>query len=127
MKKLYLILTILTYFQAGYCQDSYLNLLEVEEDSTLWFYLDKKKEHTIFGYSKPDTNSVKLIVISIFTYNVKNNPYNCKYGAYYGAAIFNDYTLKMTETEKKFISVNLIRNGAIIDKLYFERKWIKIK
>ena len=42
-----------------------------------------RKDHRIFGYEKPDKNSAKLIVFSIFTNDVENNPHHCKLGSYY--------------------------------------------
>jgi hypothetical protein len=45
---------------------------------------NKHSYFRVFGYEKADTNSRKLICISVFTDDVDKNKYKCPLGAYYG-------------------------------------------
>jgi hypothetical protein len=42
-----------------------------------------REDHKMFGYAAADTAARKLILFSIFTSDVKGNPYRCPLGAYY--------------------------------------------
>ncbi|TFZ63115.1 hypothetical protein E4631_23505 [Hymenobacter sp. UV11] len=42
-----------------------------------------REDHQIFGYAAPDVHAKKLILFSVFTNDVKDNPYHCPLGAYY--------------------------------------------
>ena len=97
----------------------------VSEDSIISLKADIKRDHRIFGYMKPDTTSEKLLLLSIFTSDVVNNPYNCKLGAYYET---ND----MTGLQLKYLGMNgqFIKAAAFAKKsrqstiFYFQRKSI---
>jgi len=49
-------------------------------DNSVWLESDIKLDHRFFGYEKPDTTSGKLILFSVFTPDVEDNPYHCPLG-----------------------------------------------
>ena len=62
----------------------------IEKDSTIFLFADMKRDHRIYGYKKKDIYSTKMILFSIFTNDVENNPSDCKYGAYYDTNWMSD-------------------------------------
>lgn len=42
-----------------------------------------REDHQIFGYAAATSRSKRLILFSVFTNDVKDNPYHCPLGAYY--------------------------------------------
>lgn len=98
-----------------------------KEDSSLWITPSMRHDHRIFGYEKPDTASRKMILLSIFTNDVKDNPFHCPYGAYYGTGDMTDMKLKYASTAGRFIRVDIIKDNKPADKVYMERKWIEFE
>ncbi|MEZ0606907.1 hypothetical protein ACAW74_00250 [Fibrella sp. WM1] len=94
------------------------------KDSLLWLQADIRRDHTIFGYKQPDTTSQKLILLSVFTTNVKGNPYRCVYGAYYESADMTDRQLKLLSLTDSFAKTLLIADGKTIDTLYVGKEWV---
>jgi hypothetical protein len=84
-----------------------------------------RKDHRIFGYAKPDTKSERLLLISVFTNDVENNPFGCKLGSYYDTSGMDDITLKYKETLGKFIKAVAIDKSNNKTDIYFEKKWIE--
>ncbi len=127
MKPQFITILLILFCQPVFSQDEDdFNYLVIKADSTLWMFADIKKDHTIFGYESRDTTANKLILFSVFTNKVKDNPYRCKYGAYYDLIGLNNYTLKLIKSDENFIAVNLIRNNKMMDVIYFEKKRVKI-
>lgn len=98
-------------------------------DSILSLHANMRLDHRIFGYEKPDTNSQRLLLLSIFTNDVKNNPFKLPLGAYYETSGLDEKGLKLKYNningdfiEATFIGVAKIRGTT----LYFEKKWIEI-
>jgi hypothetical protein len=52
-------------------------------DSSISLASNMRQDHRIFGYEKPDTKSKRLLLLSVFTNDVENNPFGCELGAYY--------------------------------------------
>lgn len=102
----------------------YMGKAHVEKDSTIWIASDMKVDHQIFGYKKKDITSQKMIVISIFTGDVENNPHECKYGAFYNTEGMDEFHLKYLETDGDFAKVAFMKNKRKIDEFYMEAKWI---
>jgi len=84
-----------------------------------------RKDHRILGYSKPNTKSERILLISVFTNDVENNPFGCRLGSYYGTGGMKDMTLKYKETLGKFIKAIAIGNSNNKTVIYFEKKWIQ--
>ena len=96
-----------------------------KSDSSIEFYLNKYRDHRIFGYERPDINSKRLICVSIFTSDVKENPFKCPLGAYYDNP--DSLEIKFISREKNFIKAKAIKKGEPEIILYFEKKWIKFQ
>jgi hypothetical protein len=89
-----------------------------EDDSTMLLTANIQYPHRIYGYEKPDTNSMIIILFSLYTKDVDGNPYGCRLGSYYQTG--SDYPLlKYKGTSKGFVESEV----KIIDTLtsvYFE-------
>ena len=94
------------------------------EDSLIWIKANMRLDHRIFGYEKPNLDSKKMLLISIFTTDVEKNPFNCEYGAYYESDEMQDIKLKFKENLGQFAKIKLTKenNSKII---YFENKWLE--
>jgi uncharacterized protein YcfL len=85
-----------------------------------------KLDHRIFGFEKPNLNSKKMILISIFTNDVEKNSFNCPYGAYYDSHRMAHIKLKFKENIDEFSRVELTKeNESKI--IYFEKKWLEFE
>lgn len=84
-----------------------------------------QKDYRIFGYAKPDITSEKLLLLSIFTTDVKNNPFHCKLGAYYETSNMNGLDLTYLETTGDFVKALATEKSKKSTTLYFEKKWIE--
>lgn len=105
-----------------------LNKAEVAmKDSLIWLSANMKLDHRIFGYEKPDTNSKKMILLSIFTSDVSGNPYRCPYGSFYETNEMNGLKLKFVSDGDKFVEVNVKKEDAILGRVFIDKKWIEFK
>ena len=91
----------------------------------MWLHADMKRDHQIFGYQRPNIASQKMLLLSVFTYSVKNNPYECPYGAYYQSADMKDMKLKMVKISESFVEAILITDTREVKTIYFEKAWVK--
>ena len=105
----------------------YMGKAYIDKDGSIWMTANMKKDHRIFGYKNKDINSTKMILLSIFTNEVKNNPFKCKYGAFYDTSGMNDLTLKYVSTENDFLKIELIKEGKTIDKVFMLKKWFEFE
>jgi len=95
-----------------------------DDDSTIHLTANIRKDHRIFGYAKPDNNSERLLLLSVFTNDVENNPFKCKLGAYYDTGGMNELTLKYVSTIGDFVKAVAIDKTNNSTTIYFEKKWI---
>ena len=100
-------------------------LLVSPSDSLIWITSSKYKDHRIFGYEKPNSNSKKMLLISCFTADVENNPFALPYGAYY--ELQQEHKAKFLKQEKDFIVAKFILNEKDMGKVYFENKWVEFE
>jgi len=105
----------------------YMGKAYIEKDSTIWMSANMKKDHRIFGYKKKDIYSTKMILLSIFTNDVKNNSFDCEYGAFYDTNGMTDLKLKYAATENDFLRIDIIREGKTIDEVYMLKKWFEFE
>ncbi|TPN82892.1 lysozyme inhibitor LprI family protein [Aquimarina algicola] len=105
----------------------YMGKAYVEKDSIIWMSANMKKDHRIFGYRGKDIYSEKLILLSIFTNEVENNPFDCVYGAFYDTNGMKNMKLKYIATENEFLKVEIIKNGKSIDEVYMLKKWFEFE
>ncbi|WP_342331771.1 hypothetical protein [Pedobacter sp. FW305-3-2-15-E-R2A2] len=105
-----------------------LNKAEVSmKDSLIRLSANMRLDHRIFGYEKPDTNSKKMILLSIFTSDVKGNPYRCPYGSFYETNEMEGLELKFVLDGDKFIEVNVKKEEAILGRVFIDKKWIEFE
>ena len=93
-------------------------------DSSISLTADIRLDHRIFGYANPNTKSERLLLLSIFTGDVENNPFGCKLGSYYGTDGMEKIKLKYLEKVGNFIKAAAIDSSNVMTSLYFEKKWI---
>jgi hypothetical protein len=109
-----------------FSQKSFVNKIQIsKKDSTMSLYSSMQKECRIFGYDKPSKNSKKMILISIWTFDVKGNPSNCKYGSYYDTNSMDDIELKYIGKDNSFVKAALLKNTIKISTIYIEKKWVE--
>ncbi|WP_117881029.1 lysozyme inhibitor LprI family protein [Aureibaculum luteum] len=99
----------------------------IRKDGSIWMTANMKKDHRIFGYAKKDVYSAKMILLSIFTNEVKNNPFDCKYGAFYDTNEMKDLKLKYVATENDFLRIEILKAGKKIDEVYMLKKWFEFE
>ena len=84
--------------------------------------------HThFFGYAKPDIKSERLLLLSVFTIDVENNPFGCRLGAYYDTGGMDELTLKYNSTTGDFVKATAIDKANNSTTIYFEKKWIEFE
>ena len=93
-------------------------------DSTIDLTANIRQDHRIFGYAKPDIKSERLLLLSVFTNDVENNPFGCKLGAYYDTGGMDELTLKYISTNGNFVKATAIDKTNNSTTIYFEKKWI---
>lgn len=96
-------------------------------DSTINLTANIKQDHRIFGYAKPDTKAERLLLLSVFTNDVENNPFGCKLGAYYDTGGMDELTLKFKSIIGKFVEATATDKSNNVTTIYFEKKWIEFE
>ena len=91
-------------------------------DSTFALRADMRKDHRIIGHAKPDINSQRLIIFSIFTDDVENNPFKCELGAYYDTEEMENIKLKFVENDSDFVKVIAIEEPNKVTPVFFLKK-----
>ena len=99
----------------------------VQSDSTILLHANMKKDHRIFGYQRPNLESKKVLLLSVFTDEVDGNPFALKHGAYYDSNGMMDKTLKFSSEKSGFIEVTILQNAKILDTIYFEEEWVEFE
>ncbi len=93
-------------------------------DSTIHLTANIRQDHRIFGYAKPDIKSERLLLLSVFTNDVEDNPFGCKLGAYYDTGGMEELTLKYISTTVNFVKATATDKTNNSTTIYFEKKWI---
>lgn len=107
--------------------EEYVNKAFIDKkDSLIWLTVNMKRDHRIFGFEKPDVKSKRMILLSIFTKDVENNPFNCPYGAFYGTSGMKNTTLKFKENVGDFAKIE-IQKENLKEVVYFEKKWLEFE
>lgn len=96
-------------------------------DSTIQLIANIRQDHRIFGYARPDTVSERLLLLSVFTEDVENNPFKCKLGAYYETSGMEDLILKYVATHDDYVVAHAIDKSDKKTPIYFEKKWIEFE
>ena len=98
-----------------------------EGDSTINLTANIRQDHRIFGYAKPDIKSERLLLLSVFTDDVENNPFGCKLGSYYDTGRMKELTLKYISATGNFIKAIATDKTKNSTTIYFEKKWIELE
>jgi len=109
---------------------SFVTKAMVDTDNIIWLKADIKRDHRFFGYEKPNTKSKRLILFSILTNDVEDNPFGCTFGAFYETAGLDSLGLIFESNKGSFIKTKLVRpdfNNTVISYIFFERKWFTFK
>ncbi|MBB2148648.1 hypothetical protein [Pedobacter gandavensis] len=96
-------------------------------DSSLNMFENIRADYRIFGYQAPDTNSRKLLLVSVFTKDVEGNPYHCDYGSYYYSGAMEDTQIKFVKRTGDFVEANLIKDKVILTPIFFHKSWVEFK
>lgn len=81
----------------------------------------------MFGYARPNASSERLLLLSVFTNDVEQNPFVLKLGAYYDTNRMTEITLKYISEEGEFIKAYALGRKDDKTTIYFEKKWIDLK
>lgn len=109
-----------------FSEPEFINKLEIsKKENSINLYQSKNKEFRIFGFEKASKNSKKLILFSIWTFDVENNACNCKFGSYYYIGNENGVDLNFIREYGSFIEAAVIKNKKQLGLVYFEKKWVK--
>ena len=96
-----------------------------KRDSIFHVQSNIRADYRIIGYASPDTNAKKMVLFSVFTSDVKDNPFNCPYGSYYDSAQRDELIIKYVGEQESFIEANISGNGKKPATVYFEKKWVE--
>ncbi len=105
----------------------YMGKAYIKNDGSILMTTNMKKDHRIFGYKKKDVYSTKMILLSTFTSEVENNPFNCTYGAFYDTNGMADLKLKYLATEDNFLRIEINIESKTIDEVYMLKKWFEFE
>jgi len=94
-------------------------------DSSFNVYSNIRADYRIIGYEAPDTNARKMILFSVFTSDVENNPFECPYGSYYDSAQGDRLVLKYIGEHGSFIEVHISGSQRKPATVYFQKKWVE--
>jgi hypothetical protein len=95
-----------------------------KSDSSFWVSANIKNDYRIFGYAAPDVNSEKLILFSVFTKDVQDNPYKCRLGAYYGSNRIESGEIKYMKDTGKFVKT-IFQDDKKNFEIFFPRAQVK--
>ncbi|TKC06095.1 hypothetical protein [Pedobacter frigoris] len=98
-----------------------------KSDSSFHVYNNIRADYRIIGYELPDTNSRKMVLFSVFTSDVKDNPFHCPYGAYYDSAQQDELVIKYTGEQEFFIKATISENSKKSSTVYFQKKWVEFE
>lgn len=108
-----------------FANPQYANKLEVSKTTNkMNLYSSMQKECRIIGYEKANKKSKKLIVLSIWTFDVKDNPSKCRFGSYYETSSMDTMNLIYLGKKDDFIKAGIFKNNIQIATVYFDKKWI---
>ena len=99
----------------------------IKNDSSIFLKANMQRDHRFFGYERPDIKSQRLLLLSVYTTDVSNNPFKCILGAYYDTGGMEGIHLKYLATEGNFIKVSVTGSNKKQTIIFFEKKWIEFE
>ena len=94
MRYKYLLITLMFICAFTGCKGQWLKATISKADSIISLTANIRRDPRIFGYQKPDINSKKMILLSVFTKDVEGNPFKCAYGSYYQTSNMKSMDIK---------------------------------
>ena len=94
-------------------------------DSSFNVYNNIRADYRIIGYESPDTNARKMVLFSVFTSDVKDNPFQCPYGSYYDSAQGDELVIKYVGQQGSFIKAHISGIKKKPATIYFEKNWVE--
>lgn len=87
---------------------------------------DTNNEFTVFGYSNADTKSKKMILFSVFTNLVENNPSKCPLGSYYNTGGMNPGDrIIFSKIVGAYVKLNFVTATKRIIPFYMKKQFIE--
>ncbi|SES04867.1 hypothetical protein [Pedobacter rhizosphaerae] len=96
-------------------------------DSSFQVYNNIRADYRIIGYQSPDTNSRKMVLFSVFTSDVQDNPSDCPYGSYYGSPNREELAIKYIGDQGAFVKASINKESGKSTIIYFLRKWVEFE
>jgi len=98
----------------------------VLSDSSIFLTANIKLDHRIFGFSEPNKRSKRMLLLSVFTDDVENNPFDCELGAYYDTSNMQNMKIKYISTTKDFVKAKVIElNSGKLITVFFEKNYFE--
>lgn len=97
------------------------------KDSSITVYQNIRADYRVFCYKSPDTTSKKMLLFSVFTSDVKDNPYQCVYGSYYYSGAMQDMSMKYVKKTGQFIEAHLLRKNELVTPIYIRKEWVEFE
>lgn len=120
--------TVRNYKDTQMSEDFFQKAVIDLNDSSLTVYQNIRADYRIFGYQKPDTNAKKMILFSVFTSDVQDNPYKCPLGAYYYSGAMQDAKIKYVKNTGNFVEAHLIKENHILPTpIYILKDWVEFE
>lgn len=125
MKKAVLLLSLLLfYFSPNAQTKGHIN----KETREFYLQANIKKDHQLIGYAGPSITTQKLIIFSVFTTDVKDNPNKCPLGAYYQTSELKEGTkIEYVGNFGKFVKMKFTPVEGSDTYFYFEKSKLKIE
>ncbi len=98
-----------------------------KSDSSFTVYNNIRADYRIIGYQLPDTSSKKMVLFSVFTADVENNPGRCPYGSYYGSPGKEDLEIKYIGDQGNFVKAFINNAKGESATIYFPKKWVEFE
>ena len=87
---------------------------------------DIRLDHRIFGYAAPDTLAKKLLLFSVFTNDVKDNPHHYPLGAYYGTSdLPKGDDIRFAAASAGFVKLTYLTASKQATTFYIKREFIR--
>lgn len=114
-----------TYVPPEISEEAMQRAVISKRDSIFHVHSNIRADYRIIGYESPDTNTRKMVLFSVFTSDVKNNPFKCPYGSYYDSAQRDELVIKYVGEQGSFIKAHISGKRKETGAVYFEKKWVE--
>ena len=99
-----------------------------QKTKEFWLTANMRQDHEFFGYASASVGAKKLILFSVFTNAVKDNPYNCPLGAYYDTnGLKTNDKIVFVSADRAFVKLNYVSAAQEITPFYVQRRFVRIQ